>query len=77
MLCQNGIWFTKNNKDPKREIPNLVEMSTKAIEILSQNKKGFFLMIEGGQIDWAAHKNDAATMLHNLIHFEKTVAKSY
>ena len=38
--------------------PNLAEMTAAALDILEENKKGFFLMIEGSQIDWANHDND-------------------
>jgi len=69
----DGIWFSVNDKSYKRDIPNIPEMTQKALDVLSKNKKGFFLMVEGGQIDWAAHANDTATMLHNMIHFEKTI----
>ena len=37
--------------NPDRTQPTLVEMATKAIELLDQNPKGFFLMVEGGQIE--------------------------
>lgn len=57
----------------ERSQPTLVEMSTQAIEILEKNPQGFFLMIEGGQIDWAGHNNDTGTMLHELLRFDKVV----
>ncbi len=56
-----------------RTQPSLVEMTTKAIEVLDQNPKGFFLMVEGGQIDWAGHNNDTGTMLHELLRFDTAV----
>jgi len=39
----------------KTDEPSLADMTTKAIEVLSQNPKGFILMVEGGRIDHAAH----------------------
>ncbi|MCA9258276.1 MAG: alkaline phosphatase [Planctomycetales bacterium] len=63
--------------DEQRTEPTLVEMSLKAIEILDQNPKGFFLMIEGGQIDWAGHNNDAGTMLHELLQLDDCVRAVY
>ncbi len=48
-------------------IPTLTEMSAKAITALAKNDKGFFLMIEAGLIDWAAHYNDTGTMLHEML----------
>jgi alkaline phosphatase len=50
--------------------PTLAEMTTKAIELLSQNDNGFVLMVEGSQIDWAGHANDPAYMLHDFLAFD-------
>lgn len=47
--------------------------SGKAIEILSKSKKGFFLMIEGSQIDWAGHANIADTLVDETLDFDKAV----
>lgn len=69
----NGIWYTQNQDLKDRTIPTLEEMSKKAIDTLSKNENGFFLMIEGGQIDWAGHANDVGTLLHQMIHFDNTV----
>ncbi|MBX4383406.1 alkaline phosphatase, partial [Mycobacterium tuberculosis] len=40
--------------------PSLADMTETAIDTLKKNKNGFFLMVEGSQIDWAGHANDAA-----------------
>ncbi|MCW8837615.1 MAG: alkaline phosphatase [Thiovulaceae bacterium] len=53
--------------------PSLDLMITKAIEILAKNDKGFFLMVEGGQIDWASHANDAENAMNDTINFDKAV----
>ncbi|MBK7133540.1 MAG: alkaline phosphatase [Bacteroidales bacterium] len=53
----------------------LPQSSSKAIEILSKNKKGFFLMIEGSQIDWAGHANAADTLVDETIDFDNAVGK--
>ena len=45
----------------------------KSIDILSKNPKGFFLMIEGSQIDWAAHGNDAARLIDETLDFDKAL----
>lgn len=47
--------------------------SKKAIELLSQDAKGFFLMIEGSQIDWGGHDNDAQYIIDEVIDFDKAV----
>lgn len=56
------------------EEPSLSEMTGKAIELLSQNEKGFFLMVEGSQVDWAAHKNDPYAAVTDFLEFDKALA---
>ncbi|AOT11259.1 hypothetical protein S4054249_22630 [Pseudoalteromonas luteoviolacea] len=53
--------------------PSLRDMTEVAIKKLSKNPKGFFLMVEGGQIDWAGHNNDAGTLLHEMLKFDSAV----
>ncbi|NOZ30196.1 MAG: alkaline phosphatase [Chloroflexi bacterium] len=59
--------------------PSLADMTRKAIEILSRDPDGFFLMVEGGQIDWASHANRAADTITDVIGLDEavTVAKTY
>lgn len=54
--------------------PSLTEMTQKAIAILSQDPDGFFLMVEGGQIDGACHANDAATVILDTIGLDEAVS---
>lgn len=56
--------------------PTLEEMTSKAIETLSKNKDGFFLMIEGSKVDWGAHNNDPASVISEFLAFDKAVAKA-
>ncbi len=51
----------------------LPEATLAAIKVLDKNKKGFFLMIEGSQIDWAGHANDAENIIQETLDFDKTV----
>jgi alkaline phosphatase len=44
-----------------------------AIHHLSQNQEGFFLMVEGSQIDWAGHANDPEYMVGEMLDFEKAI----
>jgi alkaline phosphatase len=53
--------------------PALYEMTQKAIEILSKNDKGFFLMVEGSKIDWASHANDPVGVISDILAFDKAV----
>ncbi len=53
----------------------LADFTQKAIELLD-NPNGFFMMVEGGKIDWAAHNNDAATVIHEVVDFSNAVQKA-
>ncbi len=48
-------------------------MTSAAIDVLSNDKDGFFLMVEGSQIDWAGHDNDAAWAMKDTEAFENAV----
>lgn len=52
---------------------SLVDLTKKGLELLD-NPNGFFLMIEGGKIDWAGHSNDLATNLKETLNFDEAVA---
>ncbi len=60
------------NRDPAEE-PSLAEMTKKAIDLLSKDKDGFFLMVEGSKIDWLAHANDAVGCITEYIAFDNAV----
>ena len=53
--------------------PSLADMAAKAIAILSENPEGFFLMVEGGQIDKAAEVNDALNTIGDTVGFDQAV----
>jgi alkaline phosphatase len=53
--------------------PSLTEMTVKAIEILSRNKNGFFLMVEAGRIDHAHHAGNASRALQDTIELSNAV----
>lgn len=58
------------------KVPSLAEMTGKALELLSQKENGFFLMVEGSQIDWAAHANDPITIITEYLAFDEAVGKA-
>ncbi len=70
----DGIRETRTGEDPGRTIPTLKEMTGKALDLLSRDPDGFFLMVEAGRIDWACHDNDAGTLLHEMLKLDETVA---
>ncbi|MCE5250028.1 alkaline phosphatase [bacterium] len=53
--------------------PGLWEMTRKALDVLSKNKKGFFLLVEAGLIDHAAHGHDTDRFLWEGISCDKTI----
>lgn len=69
----HGIKNSREKDRLDRKEPTLAEMTRKSLELLSSDEDGFFLMVEGGQIDWAGHNNDTGTMLHEMIKFDDAV----
>jgi alkaline phosphatase len=57
------------------ETLTLAEYTAEAIRLLD-NPHGFFMMIEGGKIDWACHANDARTAIDETLAFDKAVAEA-
>ncbi|WP_321408012.1 alkaline phosphatase [Tolumonas auensis] len=53
--------------------PSLAEMTAKAIDILSKNDKGYFLMVEGGRIDHALHGTNAKRALEDTVALDEAV----
>jgi alkaline phosphatase len=62
-----------NTVDPE---PSLAEMTGKAIELLSKDKDGFFLMVEGSQIDWAGHANNIDYNIRQTLLFDLAVKEA-
>lgn len=55
----------------------LADATKHGINHLKNNKKGFFLMVEGSQIDWGGHNNDFDYMVSELIDFDKAIKVAY
>jgi alkaline phosphatase len=62
----SGMAFNNN-------VPSLAIMSTGALNVLNQDKDGFFLMIEGGAVDWANHANQLGRLIEEQTDFNKAV----
>jgi alkaline phosphatase len=57
---------------------SLKEITESAIDVLTRNnKKGFFVMLEGGRIDWSGHSNDGATLVHEVIDMDEAIKVAY
>jgi alkaline phosphatase len=64
--------------DQKEGDLNLAQITEAAISVLTKdNKKGFFVMLEGGKIDWACHNNDAGTTFNEVVDMDNAVKVAY
>jgi alkaline phosphatase len=64
--------------DRKKGDMSLAEITRAGINFLSKDlSKGFFLMVEGGKIDWAGHANDAATNFREVIDLDEAIKVAY
>jgi alkaline phosphatase len=70
---RSHLQYEQDRAKDKAGEPSLTEMTTKAIDVLSNNKKGYFLMVEGGRIDHAHHDGNAYRALTDAIEFSNAV----
>ena len=68
LLGNNGM--KKMSEGRGDFLPNATQLG---LDYLSQNDKGFFLMVEGSQIDWGGHANDADYIIQEVKDFDKTI----
>lgn len=71
-----GIPYAIDSKDSDLKLAQITSAAVDFLEAKSGNK-GFFLMVEGGQIDWACHANDAAASMTEVVDFDKSIAIAY
>lgn len=57
--------------------PSLKEMTVEALKVLDRNKEGFFLMVEAGRIDEAAHNHDIAAVISDTLAFDEAIKAAY
>ena len=54
----------------------LPEATEKAVDFLSLKNNGFFLVVEGSQIDWGGHRNDMRYIITEMLDFDRAVGKA-
>ncbi len=54
-------------------VPTLEEMTEAALNVLDNDEDGFFLMVEGGAVDWAGHGNSSGRMIEEQVDFNNSV----
>lgn len=71
-------WCLPYAIDREEDDLTLPQITESAISFLTKNnRKGFFLMVEGGKIDWACHSNDPATAFQEVIDLDNAVKVAY
>lgn len=66
--------FTKGDEAPSRG-PILPLATEKAIDVLKKDSNGFFMLVEGSQIDWGGHNNDSEYIINEMLDFNLAIKK--
>jgi alkaline phosphatase len=75
LFNQGNMTFEIDRKDSTE--PSIAEMTTKALEVIGKKEQGFFLMVEGGRIDHAAHHYDIGSVISDTLAFDEAVKIAY
>ncbi len=70
---QDNMKYDFDRPKDKGGEPELAEMATFAIDVMAQNPRGYFLMVEGGRIDHGSHANNAYRTMTDAVAFDKAV----
>lgn len=62
-----------NFDDFNQSVPSLKDMTKASLNILNKDEDGFFIMIEGGAVDWANHANEKGRLIEEQNDFNKSV----
>lgn len=73
LFSQSHMLYEADRKRRSNHQPSLAQMTHKAIELLSENERGFFLMVESGRIDHAHHEGNAYKALTDTIEFANAI----
>jgi alkaline phosphatase len=80
VVCSVATSYDSNampyDMDTPEENFNLAEVTAAAIDRLQDDADGFFIMVEGGKIDWACHANDAKATIIDTIAFDDAVGEA-
>ncbi|MEH3089575.1 MAG: alkaline phosphatase [Microbacterium arborescens] len=59
--------------DPANDVADLDTLARGALNVLDKGDEGFFLMVEGGAVDWAGHANQTTRLVEEQVHFNNAV----
>jgi alkaline phosphatase len=63
----------RNHLPELKNTPTLAEMANTAINQMKDHPEGFVLQVEAGKVDWSAHANDVAALIHDQLAFDEAV----
>ena len=76
-IARSRVCFTYDDRNNQRKViptvPTLAEASLAALNVLNQNRKGFYLMIEGGAVDTCNHNNNLPGVLVEMKEFNAAI----
>ena len=72
-LFSNGGMTPAYKRTPETTEPSLAEMTRAALTVLEKERKGFLLLVEGSQVDWANHENNLAYQVPEILAFDEAV----
>jgi len=70
-----GLLYPDHNPAMPERGNMLPDATMAAIDLLDNNTKGFFLMVEGSQIDWACHNNKLDQTIKEVLDFDNTISR--
>ncbi len=73
LFSQSEMAYELDRVNQKLDQPSLSQMTEKALQVLSRNDKGFFLMVEGGRIDHALHGSNAKRALEDTLALDAAI----
>ena len=73
LFTQSEMAYELDRVKQKLDEPSLSDMTSKALDVLSRNNKGFFLMVEGGRIDHALHGTNAKRALEDTLAMDRAI----
>ena len=76
LFSSSEMAYELDRVNQKLDEPSLSQMTEKALDVLSSNAKGFFLMVEGGRIDHALHGTNAKRALEDTLAFDAAIASA-
>ena len=76
LFAQSEMAYELDRVNQNMDQPSLSQMTTKALDVLSRNSKGFFLMVEGGRIDHALHGSNAKRALEDTLALDQAIEQT-